>query len=171
MNNHELNTSSYAKSTKPWLRMDAILGAVLSLVALIFLFYLVPNYIEEPKSVNSIMMSPRFVPNIAGWGILLLSVLLTLQSLRSTTNNKTTPFINTPALRWILMLATFVIYTFFFEWLGAIASAFIASSCLLLANYVRQFWLYVLMLVFPILVFLLFVYVLHVPLPWGDVWL
>lgn len=170
MNIDELKLSDKKNKTIPKINLDSILGALLALIALFFLFYLVPNFIEEPKSIKNIMMSPRFLPIVIGWSILILSIFLLIQGVRHPKESQGTPLFDTPMLRWVLMLSTFIIYTFLFEYLGAITSAFIASSCLLLANYVRRVSLYSLMLVFPVVIYLLFVYLLNVPLPVGDIW-
>lgn len=170
MTSHETTTDYVSKTRSPWLREDSVMGIVLAILTLFFLFYLIPNYIEEPHNLTNRVMSPRFVPQIAGWSILLLALLLVRQGVKNDSKKQSAPLINTPPLRWILMVLSFVVYALFFEWLGAVTSAFIASCFLLVANYIRRFWIYVLMLVFPAAVFALFVYVLYVPLPWGEVW-
>ncbi len=160
------NVSKYAAR----LNLDSILGFVLTLLSVFFIFYIVPVYIEEPETVSNIMMSPRYIPNIAGWFVFVLSVFLTIQGFSYPKKHKEFYFFDTPITRWLLMLVALTAYAFLFEELGAIVCAFFASVCLLLANHISKAWLYALMLVFPVLIYLLFVYVLHVPLPLGDLW-
>lgn len=170
MNNNDLKETPRIMKSCSCLNVDSILGIALVFLSLIFIYYLIPNYIEEPESIKNIMMSPRYIPNLAGWFILILSVFLLLQGVRNPKRSEGALLLDTPILRWLLMLGALATYAFLFEILGAIASAFFASACLLIANHIKNIWLYVLVLVFPIAVYLLFVYVLHVPLPLGDVW-
>lgn len=170
MNNNELKETPQRIKSCSCFNVDSMLGITLIFISLFFLFYLVPNYIEEPESIKNIMMSPQYIPKLAGWFVFILSVFLFLQGVRSPKKSEAALFLDTPILRWLLMLGAFATYAILFEVLGAIASAFFASTCLLLANQIKNIWLYVLVLVFPVVVYLLFVYVLHVPLPLGDVW-
>lgn len=170
MNTYKLKSIEKIFKAKLKINLDSILGVLLLFISLFFIFYLVPNHIEAPRDVDNIMMSPRFIPLVTGWSIFILSIFLFIQGVRHPKEGEKILFFDTSIIRWLLMLSTFIIYTFLFEYLGAIASAFIASACLLLANYINKISIYFLMLVFPVIIYLLFVYLLNVPLPVGDIW-
>ncbi|NGO90865.1 MAG: tripartite tricarboxylate transporter TctB family protein, partial [Halomonas sp.] len=60
----------------PW---DVVTGVGMLGFSLLLLIYLVPNYIGQPPIMQNPMMSPRWLPNIVGWLLLVFSVLLILQ--------------------------------------------------------------------------------------------
>ena len=123
---------------------DVIAGVVLLGFALVLVFYLVPNYINEPPILQNPMMSPRWLPTIVGWLILLFS---------------------------ILMVVALVIYVALFETMGAVFCGILATLVLFVAHPVRTWWVYSLAFLFPIVVTFLFVEVMNVPLPIMPFWL
>ncbi len=166
----ELKTKDYLVENRSKINVDSIFGLLLTLISIVFIFYIVPKFIEEPISNNNPLMSPRFIPLITGWGILVLSIFLTIQGALNPKIKNIQKKFDTPMIRWVPMLASFVIYMFLFEYLGAVISAFLASSLLLVASKIKGISLYLLVLIFPFLMYLFFVYLLNVPLPIGDIW-
>ncbi|MCW8886568.1 MAG: tripartite tricarboxylate transporter TctB family protein [Cellvibrionaceae bacterium] len=151
---------------------NSILGATFALVAILFLYYLVPNYIEEPGYLKNPMLSPRFIPLVAGWLVLTLSIVMLIEGLLRPPKHTASEELHSgiPKLRWALMMAACAIYMFLFEQLGAITCGIFASLFLFLASSVRHVWVYLLGFAFPVVVSLLFIHVLNVPLPVGTIW-
>nr|WP_067297483.1 tripartite tricarboxylate transporter TctB family protein [Marinobacterium profundum] len=168
MKTKEVNRSECHGRIKP----DLILGMCLVVLASIFIFYLVPQYITEPQMVKNPMLSPRFLPLVTGWVVLLLSVIVLLEGIRRPPKQNSVENVHAkvPRLRWVLMLAAGLVYSLLLEELGAIASGVIATAMLFIAHGLRQVRIYLLALVFPVVVSLLFVHVLNVPLPVGMIW-
>ncbi|AHL77247.1 hypothetical protein CH92_20050 [Stutzerimonas stutzeri] len=153
-----------------WANINTLLGALWLLAALVFVFYLVPNYIEEAPMVENPMQSPRWLPNVAGWLIAMLSLALIVEGCLRPPVRTVAPEKGAPPWRWLLMLAGLGAYWLLFEPLGAIAAGILGTLLLFAAHPVRKLWLYVLAIVLPWIVSLLFIHVLNVPLPSGTLW-
>ncbi|WP_051299295.1 tripartite tricarboxylate transporter TctB family protein [Marinobacterium litorale] len=168
MKQTDINHSEYHGRVNP----NSMLGAALVILACIFIFYLVPQYIEVSGMVKNPMMSPRFLPLLAGWMVLLCSLILLVNGLLWPPKHTEAEAFHAgiPKLRWVLMLAAGAVYTMLFEQLGAITSGVIATFMLFLAHHLRHFSIYLLALLFPVVVSLLFIYLLNVPLPAGMLW-
>ncbi|RBW51809.1 tripartite tricarboxylate transporter TctB family protein [Marinobacter sp. F3R11] len=151
---------------------NSILGGIFSVLAAGFLFYVVPTHIEIPAHMQHPLLSPRFLPQLAGWLVLALSILLMIDGLvKPPKRTETDEFRRgVPIVRQLLMVAAGVVYVLFFEQLGAIGSGVLACVLLFLASGLRNLWVYALAIVFPAVVTLLFIYVLNVPLPPGTLW-
>ena len=154
------------------LNPNSILGLITAALATFFLSYLVPNYIEEPGHLSNPMLSPRFIPVVAGWLVLTLSFVMATEGFfRPPKHTKAEKLhIGIPKLRWILMLVACSIYMFLFEQLGAIFCGALACFSLFAASNLREMWVYILGLIFPIIITLLFIHLLNVPLPAGMIW-
>ncbi|WP_346796866.1 tripartite tricarboxylate transporter TctB family protein [Halomonas sp. Bachu 37] len=151
---------------------DVIAGIVLLGFSLVLVFYLVPNFINEPPILQNPMMSPRWLPEIVGWLILLFSVLLIFQGLLvegDTEADERTIEKGSPQ-RFVMMVVALVIYVALFETLGAIICGILATLVLFVAHPVRTWWVYSLAFLFPIVVSLLFVEIMNVPLPMMPFW-
>ncbi|MGJ7462791.1 tripartite tricarboxylate transporter TctB family protein [Halomonas sp. MA07-2] len=148
----------------PW---DVVAGVVLLGFSLLLLFYLVPNYIGEPPILQNPMMSPRWLPRIVGWLILVFAVMLIVQGFLPSNDDEESGrrFERGPWLRFALMALALIVYVGLFEVLGAILSGILATSILFIAHPVRIWWVYSLAVVFPVGVSLLFTEVMNVPLP------
>ncbi|MBT2772289.1 tripartite tricarboxylate transporter TctB family protein [Halomonas sp. ISL-60] len=146
---------------------DLITGIVLLGFAIVLVFYLVPNYINEPPILQNPMMSPRWLPAIIGWLILLFSILLILQAfiLEGKTEEDERAIEKGSTRRFVLMVLSLVIYVALFEAMGAVFCGILATLVLFVAHPVRTWWVYSLAFLFPIIVALLFVEVMNVPLP------
>jgi len=58
-------------SRSRWVNINTLLGVFWLVAALVFLFYLVPNHIDEAPMVDNPMQSPRWLPSVAtAWGCL-----------------------------------------------------------------------------------------------------
>ncbi|PCF96395.1 tripartite tricarboxylate transporter TctB family protein [Vreelandella nigrificans] len=146
---------------------DVFAGIVLLCFAIVLVFYLVPNYINEPPILQNPMMSPRWLPGIVGWLIVLFSILLILQGLlldRSSEEDERSIEKGTTR-RFVLMVVALVIYVALFESMGAVFTGILATLVLFVAHPVRTWWVYSLAFVFPIAVTFIFVKVMNVPLP------
>ncbi|GAB6387840.1 tripartite tricarboxylate transporter TctB family protein [Stutzerimonas marianensis] len=152
--------------------LNILLGAFWLVAALVFLFYLVPNYIDEAPMVDNPMQSPRWLPSVAGWLVAALSLVLILEGwLRPPAQESAKETSQSaPVSRWLTMLAGLGAYWLLFEPLGAIAAGVLGTLLLFAAHPVRKPWLYLLAIALPWLVSLLFIYVLNVPLPSGTLW-
>ncbi|MCE0731901.1 tripartite tricarboxylate transporter TctB family protein [Halomonas sp. G15] len=148
----------------PW---DVVAGAVLLGFSLLLLFYLVPNYIGEPPILQNPMMSPRWLPTIVGWLLLVFSLLMMLQGVLVADDGEDSGrrFECGPWMRFALMVLALVVYVGLFEMLGAIISGILATLILFIAHPVRIWWVYGLAIAFPVGVSLLFTEVMNVPLP------
>lgn len=146
---------------------DLITGIVLLGFAIVLVFYLVPNYINEPPILQNPMMSPRWLPTIIGWLILLFSILLILQAfiLEGKSEEDERAIEKGSSRRFVLMVLSLVIYVALFEAMGAVFCGILATLVLFVAHPVRTWWVYSLAFLFPIVVALLFVEVMNVPLP------
>lgn len=151
---------------------NSILGGALVVLTGIFLFYVIPNYINMPPFMQHPLLSPRFLPQLAGWIVLVLAALLLLDGLLNPPQREEAEALRSgvPVLRQVLMVAAGAVYVLFFEQLGAIGSGLLASVLLFLASDLRKLWVYALAIAFPVVVSLLFVHVLNVPLPTGTLW-
>lgn len=148
----------------PW---DVVAGVMLLGFSLLLLFYLVPNYIGQPPIMQNPMMSPRWLPNIVGWLLLVFSVLMIIQGvlIADDAEDSGRRFERGPLLRFSLMALSLVVYAGLFEMLGAVISGILATLILFIAHPVRTWWVYGLAIVFPAGVTLLFTGVMNVPLP------
>ncbi|MCQ2028088.1 tripartite tricarboxylate transporter TctB family protein [Stutzerimonas zhaodongensis] len=153
-----------------WANVNTMLGAFWLLAALVFLFYLVPNHIDEAPMVENPMQSPRWLPSVAGWLIAALSLALILEGYFRPPAIQGTTAARAPARRWILMLAGLAAYWLLFEPLGAILAGILGTLLMFVAHPVRKPWLYLLAIGLPWLVSVLFIHVLNVPLPSGTLW-
>ncbi|EZQ18321.1 hypothetical protein CF98_26915 [Halopseudomonas bauzanensis] len=145
---------------------NVIVGLVIFACSLFFVFYLVPNHVQEPPFLDNPMMSPKFLPNIVGWLTVIFSLLLTLDGMfgmaraEQTSHESSAPF-----WRWGAMIAALAIYLFCFEALGAIIAGILATLLLFVAHPVRTWWLYSLAVMLPAAVAFIFIKVMNVPLP------
>jgi len=161
---------SAATSYPRWANLNTLLGAIWLLAALVFIFYLVPNYIEEPAMVDNPMQSPRWLPRVVGWLVGVLSLALIIEGCLRPPVRDEAPDSGGPIWRWLVMLAGLGAYWLLFEPLGAIAAGILGTLLLFAAHPVRKPWLYLLAIALPWLVSLLFIHVLNVPLPSGTLW-
>ena len=160
-----------AASRPRWANVNTLLGAFWLAAALVFLFYLLPNFIEEAPMVDNPMQSPRWLPSVAGWLVAVLSLALIVEGcLRPPRQAPDQASERAPAWRPVLMLAGLAVYWLLFEPLGAIVAGILGTVLLFIAHPVRKPWLYVLAIALPWLVSLLFIHVLNVPLPSGTLW-
>ncbi|MCO7246779.1 tripartite tricarboxylate transporter TctB family protein [Halomonas sp. Mc5H-6] len=146
---------------------DVIAGVILLGFALLLLFFLIPDYIGQPPILQSPMMSPRWLPTIVGWLLLVFSLLMIVQGLLVADDSEDNGrrFERGPWLRFVLMVSALIVYAGLFEMLGAIISGILATFMLFVAHPVRTLWVYGLAIVFPVGVTLLFTEVMNVPLP------
>lgn len=159
-------TRSYSKRRVKDLS-DVIAGSILLCFSLALVFYLVPNYINEPPILQNPMMSPRWLPGIVGWLIVLFSILLILQGflLDRSGEDDERHIEKGSTRRFILMVAALLIYVALFEAMGAVFTGILATLILFVAHPVRTWWAYSLAFVFPVAVTFIFVKVMNVPLP------
>ncbi|MBU2954805.1 tripartite tricarboxylate transporter TctB family protein [Marinobacter sp. F3R08] len=172
MEKSELQFAAASESHYGRCNPNSILGGTFSILALGFLFYVIPAFIEIPAYMQHPLLSPRFLPQLAGWLVLALSLLLMIDGLiKPPKRSETDEFRRgVPIMRQVLMVAAGIVYVLFFEELGAIGSGVLASVLLFLASGLRTIWVYALAIIFPAVVTLLFIYVLNVPLPPGTLW-
>lgn len=165
-------TAVVAARRPRWATLNTLLGAFWLVSALVFLFYLVPNYIDEAPMVENAMQSPRWLPSVAGWLVAALSLVLILEGCLRPPAQKSAKESNpsAPVSRWLTMLGGLGAYWLLFEPLGAIAAGILGTLLLFAAHPVRKPWLYLLAIALPWLVSLLFIHVLNVPLPSGTLW-
>ncbi|TVP46359.1 MAG: tripartite tricarboxylate transporter TctB family protein [Halomonas sp.] len=146
---------------------DVVAGSILLGFSLVLVFYLVPNYINEPPMLQNPMMSPRWLPGIVGWLIVLFSILLILQGclLDRSSEEDERAIEKGSTQRFVLMVVALLIYVALFESMGAVFTGILATLVLFVAHPVRTWWAYSLAFVFPIAVTFIFVKVMNVPLP------
>lgn len=152
---------------------EAVISLVLIATSLTFLFYLIPEYIVEPRRLQSPLLSPLILPQIMGWMILLLGVGLVLGTLfgpQRERAEKNTRLRDLPVIQWLLPLLAFAVYYFGFEALGAAVCGVLATLLLFVAMGVRRIGIYLLGVVMPVGICLAFDYGLNVPLPYGSLW-
>ncbi|SDT02667.1 putative tricarboxylic transport membrane protein [Halopseudomonas litoralis] len=145
---------------------SVVIGVVIFVCSLFFVFYLVPNYIQEPPFLQNPMMSPRFLPGIVGWLTVIFSLLLAFDGVFGKPSiEQSSQEENAPLLRWGAMVVALAIYLLCFEALGAIIAGILATLILFIAHPIRTWWQYSLAFVLPILVAVIFINVMNVPLP------
>jgi len=152
---------------------DAAISLAMIVVALVFLLHLVPEYIVEPRRLQSPLLSPLILPQIMGWMVLLLSILLLLSTLFGRERERppgVTPLRELPVRQWLLPFLAFLVYYFGFEALGAPLCGVLATLLLFLTMGVRRISLYAMGIVVPVAICLAFDYGLSVPLPYGYLW-
>ncbi len=159
-----------AASRPRWANVNTLLGAFWLAAALVFLFYLVPNYIDEAPMVENPMQSPRWLPSVAGWLVAALSLALIAEGCLRPPIPAAAAGERAPVQRPLLMLAGLAVYWLLFEPLGAIVAGILGTLLLFAAHPVRKPWLYLLAIALPWLVSLLFIHILNVPLPSGTLW-
>ncbi|KKM21301.1 hypothetical protein LCGC14_1636840, partial [marine sediment metagenome] len=103
---------------------NSALGGIFAVLAACFLFYVVPGYIVIPSDMQHPLLSPRFLPQLAGWMVLALSTLLMIDGLiKPPKREEVNEFRRgVPVMRQALMVAAGIVYVLFFEELGAIGS-------------------------------------------------
>lgn len=167
-----MTTSDFQRRVKIKDAGDVIAGVALFGFSLVLVFYLIPNYINEPSILQNPMMSPRWLPTIVGWLILLFSILLILQGLLVPSNAEDERAIAKGSSgRFVMMVVALAIYIGLFETLGAVLCGILATLVLFVAHPVRTWWVYSMAFLFPIVVAFLFVEVMNVPLPIMPFWL
>lgn len=168
----EVQSSKAASDHYGLLNPNSVLGGVFFVLSMVFLFFIIPNYINLPPYMQHPLLSPQFLPQLAGWLVLILAFVLMVSGLFNPPKREEADELRrgVPVLRQVLMLAAGAIYAMFFEQFGAIGSGIFASVLLFLASGLRSVWIYALAVVFPVVVSLLFIHVLSVPLPTGTLW-
>ncbi|MCQ4293262.1 MULTISPECIES: tripartite tricarboxylate transporter TctB family protein [Stutzerimonas] len=152
---------------------DAAVSLILIATSLAFLFYLVPEYIVEPRRLQSPLLSPLILPQIMGWLILLLSIGLVLGMLFGPERARVesnTRLRDLPVRQWLLPILAFAVYYFGFEPIGAAVCGVLATMLLFIAMDVRRIGIYLLGVAMPVGICLAFDYGLNVPLPYGSLW-
>ena len=140
---------------------EAVISLVLIATSLTFLFYLIPEYIVEPRRLQSPLLSPLILPQIMGWMILLLGVGLVLGTLfgpQRERAEKNTRLRDLPVRQWLLPLLAFAVYYFGFEALGAAVCGVLATLLLFVAMGVRRIGIYLLGVAMPVGICLAFDY-------------
>ncbi|WP_323752975.1 tripartite tricarboxylate transporter TctB family protein [Marinobacter sp.] len=172
METSEIHSVKAMASRHGRLNPNSVLGGAFCILAAIFLFYVVPTHINMPPYMQHALLSPRFLPQVAGWLVFSLSFLLMIDGIMKPPKRAEADELRrgVPLIRQALLLAAGVIYAIFFEELGAMGSGILASAFLFLASGLRGLKIYALVIVFPVVVTLLFIYVLNVPLPVGTLW-
>ncbi|EKE76752.1 tripartite tricarboxylate transporter TctB family protein [Gallaecimonas xiamenensis] len=152
---------------------DVVLGLIFLVAALVFLVKLVPDFIEQPGYMQHPLLSPRFLPSVMGWIVLVLSLGLVLGGLLKDAKAVAGQYPllkGVPAAQYLCILVALALYGFGFEYLGAPLTGAAATVLLFAGLKVRHPLLYVLAVVFPLAVCWVFNHGLNVPLPQGDWW-
>jgi len=152
---------------------DAAVSLVLIVASLTFLFYLIPEYIVEPRRLQSPLLSPLILPQIMGWLILLLGIGLVLGTMFGPEHERVEKYSklrDLPVRQWLLPLLAFAVYYFGLELLGAAVCGVLATMLLFFAMGVRRIGIYLLGVAMPVGICLAFDYGLNVPLPYGSLW-
>ena len=168
MNNNAIRQRVYRHASA-----DAAVSLVLIVASLTFLFYLIPEYIVEPRRLQSPLLSPLILPQIMGWLILLLGIGLALGTMFGPVHErveKYTKLRDLPVRQWLLPLLAFAVYYFGLELLGAAVCGVLATMLLFVAMGVRRIGIYLLGVAMPVGICLAFDYGLNVPLPYGSLW-
>src|SRR5690606_4472963 len=167
------NNSVFHQKVRRLVSGDAAISLVMLATSLAFLFYIIPEYIVEPRRLQSPLLSPLILPQIMGWMVLLLSVVLFLSTLFGRERERSesfTPLRELPIRQWLLPVLAFVVYYFGFEALGAPLCGVLATLLLFLSMGVKRVSIYALGIVMPVVICLAFDYGLNVPLPYGFLW-
>lgn len=56
------------------IKRDTLVGCLIIIFSLLLIFYLIPNYIDSPTFVRTIVLSPVFWPTVIGWLMLIIGV-------------------------------------------------------------------------------------------------
>lgn len=168
-----MKNTSNRQSVPRLISADLAISLVLIAASLTFLFYLVPEYIVEPRRLQSPLLSPLTLPQIMGWLILLLSIGLAIGGMFGSAREqveKYTKVRDLPVRQWLLPLLAFGVYYIGLELLGAATCGVVATILLFVAMGVKRIGLYLLGIAMPVGICLAFDYGLNVPLPYGSLW-
>src|SRR5690606_5998539 len=163
-----MNNFVFHQKTRMLASGDAAISLAMIVVALVFLLQLGPEYIVEPRRLQSPLLSPLTLPHAMGWMVPLLSVLLLPSTLFRQERERppgVTPLRELPVRQWLLPFLAFLLYYFGFEALGAPLCGVLATLLLFLSMGVRRISLYAMGIVVPVAICLAFDYGLSVPLP------
>ena len=56
------------------IKRDCLVGLLVFLLSLSLIFYFIPQYIDTPRSVRSVVLSPVFWPTVIAWMMLLIGL-------------------------------------------------------------------------------------------------
>lgn len=58
------------------IRKDALVGIGIVLLSLFLVVYFIPQYVDSPRSVRNIVLSPVFWPTVIAWMMLFIGILI-----------------------------------------------------------------------------------------------
>lgn len=160
---------------------DAILGAVLTVGALVMLFVIIPISVQVPKSNKVLALSPDFWIKIIVWFTLFLGVYLVLQGLRNAKRElsedkiagieeKQSHHHSMGRSVWMVLLAVanLFLYYFLIQWLGMVLASSISVVTFVLLCGERRIKIMAPIAVFlPVALYYFFLKVASLPMPLG----
>lgn len=160
---------------------DAILGAVLSVGALVMLFVIIPISVQVPKSNKVLALSPDFWIKIIVWFVLFLGVHLILQGLRNAKQEMSEDQIAAIAEKQthhhsmrrsvvmvLIAMANLFIFYFLIQWLGMVLASSISVVTFVLLCGERRIKIMVpIAVLLPIGLYYFFLKVASIPMPLG----
>ncbi|NQV82717.1 MAG: tripartite tricarboxylate transporter TctB family protein [Rhodospirillales bacterium] len=160
---------------------DAILGAVLTVGAVMMLLVIIPISVQVPKSNKVLAMSPDFWIKIIVWFALALGAQLIFQGLRNAKVGLSEDDIaaieekqshHHPMGRSMLMvliaIANLFLYYFLIQWFGMVlASSISAITFILLCGERRVKIMVPLAVLLPVALYYFFFKVANIPMPLG----
>ncbi|MGO2508331.1 MAG: tripartite tricarboxylate transporter TctB family protein [Vibrio hibernica] len=148
------------------INVDSIIGLISTLVGLILIIFINPDFIQVPSHVANPLLSPNVLPNIIAGFLVLVGLVLIVHSL--TDHQVKIIFEFDYSAHWLkkcLLILALLVYVFGFEAFGALISAVLATCLLFFAGGIRKPAIYLLAIAAPFLVCLFFEHIVNVPLP------
>lgn len=142
-------------------------------LAIVMIWYVIPNYIRITPVMEKEVMSPRTVPYMASIGILVVSslgfisnliVYLSERRTSSAVRGKKTREEWMDTLFPFFVFAMIVLYGFMFYNFGIVIASLIVPALILFCLRCRKWYMYVILYAFFAIMYLLFTVVLHVPI-------
>ena len=160
---------------------DAILGAVVTVGALVMLFFVIPASVQLPKVNKVLALSPDFWINIIVWFALSLGVFMIVQGLRNAklalseieiaaVVEKQTHHhsMGRSVLMVLIATANLFVYYFLIRWIGIVlASSICVVTFVLLCGERRVKIMFPIAVWLPIGLYYFFLKVASIPMPLG----
>lgn len=128
-------------------KANLVSGIVLIISSLIFLIFIIPSQIEE---VTDAIFSPRLMPYVCAWIILILSILLVIQNISllkglSIPEDGRSP-ISRPEFRAMLVISGVLsLCIILFKFFGTLISAVVLVVSIMWLMGERRYWIYILL--------------------------
>ena len=154
-------------------RLDVVFAGAMMVFAVVMAFMVIPAGVRVPASVTHLPLSPRFFPYVLVGMVFVFAASMLVMSMVGPPPLPPDVEATALRLRWPLRLAALLAvlagWVVLPERVGMLPLAILATLALLVLGGERRLWMLgAVGVVVPVLVYLLFTEVFHVPLPAGP---